>query len=49
MLIEKLNEEVMQMTPKQYLSQAKHLDALINARLREIDYWKEMSTSISAG
>lgn len=35
------------MTPKQYLSQAKHLDALINARLREIDYWKEMSTSIS--
>jgi DNA-directed RNA polymerase specialized sigma24 family protein len=35
------------MTPKQYLMQAKHLDALINARLREIDYWKEMSTSIS--
>lgn len=35
------------MTPKQYLNQAKHLDALINSRLREIDYWKEMSTSIS--
>ena len=25
------------MTPKQYLNQAKHLDALIHARLREID------------
>lgn len=35
------------MTPKQYLNQAKHLDALIHARLREIDYWKEMSTSVS--
>ena len=35
------------MTPKQYLNQAKHLDALIHARLREIDYWREMSTSVS--
>lgn len=35
------------MTPKQYLNQARHLDALINSRLREIDYWKDMSTSIS--
>ena len=35
------------MTPKQYLNQAKHLDALIHARLREIDYWKEMSASVS--
>jgi hypothetical protein len=35
------------MTPKQYLMQAKHLDALIDARLREIDYWRDMSTSIS--
>ena len=35
------------MTPKQYLNQAKHLDALIHSRLREIDYWREMSTSDS--
>lgn len=35
------------MTSKEYLSQARHLDALINSRLREIDYWREMSTSIS--
>lgn len=35
------------MTPQQYLNQAKHLDALINVRLREIDYWKDMSTNIS--
>lgn len=35
------------MTPKQYLMQAKRLDALIDARLREIDYWRDMSTSIS--
>jgi DNA-directed RNA polymerase specialized sigma subunit len=37
------------MTPKQYLNQAKHLDAMINCRLREIDYWKELSCSISSG
>jgi DNA-directed RNA polymerase specialized sigma subunit len=35
------------MTAKQYLNQAKHLDAMINCRLREIDYWRELSTSIS--
>lgn len=37
------------MTPKQYLSQARHLDAMINCRLREIDYWRELSVSISQG
>ncbi|MCH4007744.1 MAG: DUF1492 domain-containing protein [Eubacterium sp.] len=37
------------MTPKQYLNQAKHLDAMINCRLREIDYWKELSVSITSG
>ena len=26
------------MTAKEYLNQARHLDALINCRLREIDY-----------
>jgi DNA-directed RNA polymerase specialized sigma24 family protein len=35
------------MTPKQYLNQARHLDAMINSRLREIDYLRELSTSIS--
>lgn len=37
------------MTPKQYLNQAKHLDAMINCRLREIDYWKDLSVSITSG
>ncbi|MCH3955333.1 MAG: DUF1492 domain-containing protein [Eubacterium sp.] len=37
------------MTPKQYLGQARHLDAMINCRLREIDYWRELSVSISQG
>ena len=35
------------MTAKEYLNQARHLDALINCRLREIDYWKDLSGSIS--
>ncbi len=35
------------MTPKDYLNQAKHLDALINCRLREIDYWRDMAASVS--
>ena len=35
------------MTPKEYLNQAKHLDALINYRLRELDYWRDMSGRIS--
>lgn len=36
------------MTAKEYLNQARHLDALINCRLREIDYWKELSSSVSS-
>lgn len=35
------------MTAKEYLNQAWHLDALINCRLREIDYWKDLSGSVS--
>ena len=35
------------MTAKEYLNQARHLDALINSRLREIDYWRDLSSSIS--
>ena len=30
------------MTAKEYLNQARHLDALINCRLREIDYWRAL-------
>ena len=35
------------MTPKEYLNQARHLDALINCHLREIDYWRDLSTSVA--
>lgn len=35
------------MTAKEYLNQARHLDALINWRLREIDYWRDLSSSVS--
>lgn len=35
------------MTAKEYLNQARHLEALINCRLREIDYWKDLSSSVS--
>ena len=35
------------MTPKEYLNQARHLDALISCRLREIDYWRDLSTSVA--
>ena len=35
------------MTAKEYLNQARHLDALINCRLREIDYWRDLSSSDS--
>jgi len=35
------------MTAKGYLNQARHLDALINCRLREIDYWRNLSRSVS--
>jgi RNA polymerase sigma factor (sigma-70 family) len=37
------------MTPKQYLKQAKHLDAQINSLLREVDYWRDLSTRLSSG
>lgn len=36
------------MTPKEYLNQARYLDALIKSRLREIDYWRELSSSVSS-
>ena len=35
------------MTAKEYLNQARHLDALINCRLREIDYGRDLSSSVS--
>lgn len=35
------------MTAKEYLKQAHHLDAMIHCRLREIDYWKDLSSGIS--
>ncbi len=35
------------MSAKEYLNQARHLDALINCRLREIDYWRDLSSSVS--
>lgn len=35
------------MTAKEYLDQARHLDALIHCRLREIDYWRDLSSSVS--
>jgi RNA polymerase sigma factor (sigma-70 family) len=47
MLIRSLNMEVERMTAKGYLNQARHLDALINCRLREIDYWRDLSRSVS--
>ena len=35
------------MTAKEYLGQARHLDTLINCRLRELDYWRDLSASVS--
>lgn len=35
------------MTAKEYLKQARHLDAMIHCHLREIDYWKDLSGSVS--
>lgn len=35
------------MTAKEHLNQARHLDALIHCRLREIDYWRDLSSSVS--
>lgn len=36
------------MTAKEYLNQVRHLDALIHSRLREIDFWKNLSGSVSS-
>lgn len=36
------------MTAKEYLNQAKHLDALIKSHLREIEYWRELSLSVQS-
>lgn len=35
------------MTAKEYLNQARHLDAMIHCRLREIDYWRNLSSNVS--
>ena len=35
------------MTAKEYLSQAKQLDDIINCRLRELEYWRNLSKNIS--
>lgn len=35
------------MTAKEYLGQAKHLDAQINYHLRELDYWRDLATRVS--
>lgn len=35
------------MTAKEYLNQARHLDAFISCRLRELDYWQDLSGSVS--
>jgi len=37
------------MTAIEYLSQARRLDDIINCRLRELEYWREMSCRISGG
>ncbi|MFR6421614.1 MAG: hypothetical protein ACLUOO_02945 [Coprococcus sp.] len=47
MLIRSSAEGGGRMTAKEYLNQARHLDALINCRLREIDYWRDLSSSVS--
>ena len=35
------------MTAKEYLSQAKQLDEIINCRLHELEYWRNLSKSVS--
>lgn len=35
------------MTAKEYLSQARYLDEIINSRMRELEYWKRLAGSIS--
>ena len=37
------------MTAIEYLSQARRFDDIINCRLRELEYWREMSCRISGG
>ena len=34
------------MTAKEYLNQARDMDALIHSKLRELEYWKDLSTRI---
>lgn len=35
------------MNAKEYLSQAKYLDAQINCHLRELDYWRDLAGRVS--
>ncbi len=35
------------MTAKEYLSQAKFLDTVINSHMREVEYWRELSMKLS--
>lgn len=35
------------MTAKEYLKQVRHLDIMIHCRLREIDYWQDLLSSVS--
>ena len=35
------------MTAKEYLNQAREIDALIHSKLREVDYWRDLSRRIS--
>lgn len=35
------------MTAKEYLSKAKRLDSVISCRLRELEYWRNLSKSVS--
>ena len=37
------------MTAKEYLSQVKRLDDIISCRLRELEYWRHLSRSVSGG
>ncbi len=37
------------MTAIEYLSQAKRLDDVINCKLQELEYWRDMSCRISGG
>ncbi len=36
------------MTAKEYLSQAQHLGNLIDCRMRELEYWRNMAHNLSA-